>query len=294
MLVSCKKEDCVDETPLKKSSVSFTKSSQSNDIYYSQISTYGREYLADDFPNDFGEYYKVIKTYEELKNSISNVDSIDKSIFEYNYVVVLRQHYENAYFFPIGFKNAHLFENSYIILDYYFDDTLHYPDQLVSYDKFSYLIVPKKVVSPFASSEIKPLCVTFDKREFYDFKKISLTKTSNKGLENGKSWIIQNKNDADNFNAENGTDIDIKIKEEHFVLALYFETSISEIVGFKDYFSNEKNVYITFEKIGRNVTELETGVIYLIDIPTKSIDGKYPQNYEVNLLELTTQSFKIE
>ena len=69
-------------------------------LYY-----YGRyEYIGADLPKDFGDYYKIVKTYEDFV-PLTEACYIPKSVFETNYVLIIHRSYGGRYKTDMGFSN---------------------------------------------------------------------------------------------------------------------------------------------------------------------------------------------
>ncbi len=290
-LVSCNEEEqsSREEGNLdlaKNNADAFEKSTNISDKYYAQISTKNRTYLKNDFPNDYGEYYKVIKTYDELEETISNLGSISESIFDKNYVVVLMQHYENRpWSTHIGYRNARFGEKEYIVADCYLYKDRAYPEEIVEYKKISYLIIPKIEVGNYMNEGIREICVVFEEREYYNFNLVSIREDVKNDLKNGMSWIIKNKNDMENLKNKYNLDFNIDIQTDHFALALYLEEGFCDYVGFKYFYSSAENIYITLEKTSSTAEMLDEPFVYFIEIPTNVVEGELPQDFKLTLFE---------
>ena len=251
-----------------------------NKEYYTQISTKDREYLGTDFPSEYGEYYKVVKSYDKLKGLVSNVDSIDSSIFDDNYVVILKQHYSNighggVY---IGFRSAKLFkDNPSITWDYIFYSDRLYPESIVELDRFSYIIVPKDCVSFEEDGTVKELKIVMDRRNYYNFSYSSIPDEKKNKNDAGKAWMLKNENDIKALKKQyslelNPSEYDF---EDSCYLAVYSEFfNYSDNMGFKDFYTDGVNVFITLEKIGKfEIADYEkTPVIYIVEIPKEIVE----------------------
>lgn len=270
-----------------------------NKEYYTQISTKDREYLGTDFPSEYGEYYKVVKTYDKLKGLVSNVDSIDSSIFDDNYVVILKQHYSNighggAY---IGFRSAKLFkDNPSITWDYIFYSNRPYPESIVELDRFSYIIVPKDCVSFEEDGTVKELNIVKDERYYYDFSYLSIPDEKENKNDAGKAWMLKNENDVKALKKQ--YDLLVYLSdynfEDNYYLAVYSEFHIySDNMGFKDFYTDGVNVFITFEKIGEAAItpDPENPVIFFVEIPKEIVEyeitGEIIPYYLIEKTEIT-------
>ena len=132
--------------------------------YYEKVLYYfGQyEYVANDLPKDFGDFYKVVKSYDDFSELVKS-NYLDKSLFENSYILVIHRKYGGRYITDMGFSNFRI-ENGEASIDLYeYTGNMSYPDCEFSYTE--YYIIPNTIECE--ASTFKPL--TINKTSVYSY-----------------------------------------------------------------------------------------------------------------------------
>ena len=132
--------------------------------YYKKVLEYfGQyEYVGKDLPTDFGDYYKVVKAYDDFSELVKS-NYLEKSVFEDNYVLVIHRKYGGRYITDMGFSNFKL-ENGEASIDLYeYTGDLSYPD--CDFNQTEYYLIPNSIECE--STSFKPL--TINKTSVYSY-----------------------------------------------------------------------------------------------------------------------------
>ena len=255
-----------------------------NNSYYKQISMIGREYIGNDFPEEYGEYYKVVKTYSELKALLSNVDSIASSIFNDNYVLIMRRKYKDG---PaavnIGFRDAKLRDEvAYIINDCH-NNPGPVQDVEIRVDFYSCVIIPQSCAKSNDDGTVKEIKIIYDYRDYYRFEYESISDKKANHKDEGKAWLLKNEEEVQALNKQYGIDNPYLSfnslpydMENNYYLAIYSQYRCYNYMGFKDFYTDGVNVFITFEKLGEAAItpDPENPVMYFVEIPKEIVENE--------------------
>lgn len=132
--------------------------------YYEKVLEYfGQyEYVGKDLPTDFGDYYKVVKAYDDFSELVKS-NYLEKSVFEDNYVLVIHRKYGGRYITDMGFSNFKI-ENGEASIDLYeYTGDLSYPD--CGFNQTEYYLIPNSIECE--STSFKPL--TINKTSVYSY-----------------------------------------------------------------------------------------------------------------------------
>ena len=132
--------------------------------YYKKVLEYfGQyEYVGKDLPTDFGDYYKVVKAYDDFSELVKS-NYLEKSVFEDNYVLVIHRKYGGRYITDMGFSNFKI-ENGEASIDLYeYTGDLSYPD--CGFNQTEYYLIPNSIECE--STSFKPL--TINKTSVYSY-----------------------------------------------------------------------------------------------------------------------------
>ena len=132
--------------------------------YYEKVLEYfGQyEYVGKDLPTDFGDYYKVVKAYDDFSELVKS-NYLEKSVFEDNYVLVIHRKYGGRYITDMGFSNFKI-ENGEASIDLYeYTGDLSYPD--CDFNQTEYYLIPNSIECE--STSFKPL--TINKTSVYSY-----------------------------------------------------------------------------------------------------------------------------
>ncbi|MBO5091207.1 MAG: hypothetical protein J6C61_01850 [Clostridia bacterium] len=132
--------------------------------YYEKVLEYfGQyEYVGKDLPTDFGDYYKVVKAYDDFSELVKS-NYLEKSAFEDNYVLVIHRKYGGRYITDMGFSNFKI-ENGEASIDLYeYTGDLLYPD--CDFNQTEYYLIPNSIECE--STSFKPL--TINKTSVYSY-----------------------------------------------------------------------------------------------------------------------------
>ena len=132
--------------------------------YYKKVLEYfGQyEYVGKDLPTDYGDYYKVVKAYDDFSELVKS-NYLEKSVFEDNYVLVIHRKYGGRYITDMGFSNFKI-ENGEASIDLYeYTGYLSYPD--CEFNQTEYYLIPNSIECE--STSFKPL--TINKTSVYSY-----------------------------------------------------------------------------------------------------------------------------
>lgn len=132
--------------------------------YYKKVLEYfGQyEYVGKDLPTDYGDYYKVVKAYDDFSELVKS-NYLEKSVFEDNYVLVIHRKYGGRYITDMGFSNFKI-ENGEASIDLYeYTGNLSYPD--CEFNQTEYYLIPNSIECE--STSFKPL--TINKTSVYSY-----------------------------------------------------------------------------------------------------------------------------
>lgn len=132
--------------------------------YYEKVLEYfGQyEYVGKDLPTDYGDYYKVVKAYDDFSELVKS-NYLEKSVFEDNYVLVIHRKYGGRYITDMGFSNFKI-ENGEASIDLYeYTGDLSYPD--CEFNQTEYYLIPNSIECE--STYFKPL--TINKTSVYSY-----------------------------------------------------------------------------------------------------------------------------
>lgn len=132
--------------------------------YYEKVLEYfGQyEYVEKDLPTDYGDYYKVVKAYDDFSELVKS-NYLEKSVFEDNYVLVIHRKYGGRYITDMGFSNFKI-ENGEASIDLYeYTGDLLYPD--CDFNQTEYYLIPNSIECE--STSFKPL--TINKTSVYSY-----------------------------------------------------------------------------------------------------------------------------
>lgn len=120
-----------------------TYKTEKKSYYKKVLEYYGQyEYVGKDLPTDFGDYYKVVKTYDGFSELVKS-NYLEKSIFEDNYVLVIHRKYGGRYMTDMGFSNFKI-ENGEASIDLYeYTGNLMYPD--CEFNQTEYYLIPNTI-----------------------------------------------------------------------------------------------------------------------------------------------------
>lgn len=133
--------------------------------YYEKVLEYfGQyEYVGKDLPTDYGDYYKVVKAYDDFSELVKS-NYLEKSVFEDNYVLVIHRKYGGRYITDMGFSNFKI-ENGEASIDLYeYTGNLSYPD--CEFNQTEYYLIPNSIECESAS--FKPLTINKTSAYSYD------------------------------------------------------------------------------------------------------------------------------
>ncbi len=267
---------------------------QLNQPYYEQI--YGR-YLWDDFPEEYGCYYKVIKTYEEFSEQFSTTEEIRQTFFNDYYAVIIYEHYETYdYSTFIGYRDMAIPEaqNAYITSSSYFYANKPCPEGSYIKNTKDCIAVPKnKILS--VDDSVKEITIVYESRDWYTFEVEEVLTEKASELNCTNAWIIKNSEELKEFSKQY-----CKYEpwfyfgdEDIYVLAFYSDSYIDDYIGFSDFYTDGKNVYITCEKIitVNNSSPALTPTIYFVEIPKNLIEHEMSENVVMHFLVQKTLNY---
>ncbi|MBO5378918.1 MAG: hypothetical protein J6A90_01195 [Clostridia bacterium] len=267
---------------------------QQNQPYYEQI--YGR-YIGDDFPEEYGCYYKVIKTYDKFNELFITTEEIGQTFFNDYYAVIIYEHYETYdYSTFIGYRDMVFPEaqDAYIKSDCYYYKNQAYPEGSYIKNTQACIAVPKREIFAVDDS-VKEITIIHENRDWYTFELEEVLAERASELNTTNAWIIKNSEELKEF-----SDQYCKYEtwfyfgnEDIYVLAFYSDSYINDYIGFSDFYTDGKNVYITCEKIitKNSSSPPQKPTIYFVEIPKSIIEHEMSEEIVVHFLLQKTQNY---
>ena len=273
-------EDNLVEIKLPVVSYSHTQ----NNEYYSSAKFIKNTYYYD-LSYEFGEWYKIVKSYEELIQ-IDSETTVDTDIFEENYILIVHRYYNGGLYYDyIGYKNAqHTEEGFEITLDCY-EPEEDWTEQYRVVESVEYLVVPKAELEDVSASEGK-LILNYNERDFYERACHSISEEKASEFENGNVWIFKNPTEYVEFMESYGVSHPIygSALKDYTRVVIYFEKGTNIGIGFSNCSVVENEFYIINETLeGENEVLLEPALCLII-IP-KPISLDEISNYTVIVKE---------
>ncbi len=278
--------DLGNDEPPKEEKPQLNIATQINQPYYKRI--YGK-YIGADFPEEYGCYYKVIKSYEEFKESVRDAVNIEPWLFSDNYVVVIYEHYETfSHSTYIGYRDIKFSSGASITSDYYFYSNRDYPQGSYIKNTKSIIAVPKKEIPSGEDGSVKKIEIVRERIDSYIFEKMTVSEEKSSELYSGKAWIIKDSESFDELNNQYG----LKAMpyyfgdKEIYLLAFYSQVSVNDYILFRDFYTDGKTVYITCQRIILNNTlpVPEAPSIYFVEIPKSIIEHEMSEKIVVHFL----------
>jgi hypothetical protein len=116
---------------------------------------------------------------------------------------------------------------------------------------------------------------------------VNSTSSNASELQSGDSWLITNKEELKAFCEQYG----IRNRSYNFeykdicVIAFYSDVYCNNYIGFRDFFTDGKNVYITCEKIATsNPSSQEKPTIYFVEISNNIIEHEMSEEIVMHFL----------
>ncbi|MBE6625446.1 MAG: hypothetical protein E7622_07380 [Ruminococcaceae bacterium] len=213
------------------------------------------KYLGTDFPKVTGTYFKEIYSYEEFFENVELPNTIDESLFIDNFILVIRRvNYRPIS--EIGYKNYDYTNKSI--------ELISYPTgggDAIEESKTDFLVVPRGMMPSIEGQKENTgkLNVIVKKKSYYEMR----TFISNE--QKTYAHYFENVLSANEFLIHNGYEelpynrfADKKILLLHLNITLehYYSLENSCYLGFKDFNTNGKEIYITLE---RNIVNEDYG-----------------------------------
>ncbi len=221
------------------------------------IEYYGEyEYIGKDLPSDFGEYYKVVKTYDDFSKLVKS-NYLDRSVFEDNYILVIHIKDGGKYTTDMGFSNFKV-ENGEASIDLYeYTGDLMYPDCEFNYT--GYYLIPNTI--EYEAKDFAPLSINSNIVYSYYTQDVEL-----EGVQLGERALI--------FDSANEFE---KFKDEYGVVGAYNLDDSAYIIVIEAPFSNVASIGpLTLEGNKLTLTIDDSGLYdfyeksYLvIEVPTR-------------------------
>ena len=255
-----------------------------NNEYYSSAKFVSNTYYHS-LSYEFGEWYKIVKSYDELVQ-IDSETTVDSAIFEENYILVVHRYYNGSLYYDyIGYKNAqHTEEGFEITLDCY-EPEEDWTEQYRVVESVEYLVIPKAELEDVSALEGK-LILNYNERDFYERVWYSIFEEKVSEFENGNVWIFKNPTEYVEFMEAYGVSHPIygSALKDYTRVVIYFEKGTNIGIGFSNCSVIENEFYITNETLeGENEVLLEPALCVII-IP-KQISFDEISNYTVIVKE---------
>ncbi len=264
-----------------------SKDDESSLKYYQASSDF--EYTGHDMPSknnnnatdlSFGSYYKIIDTYDDFKDLISNGDYIDESFFEKNFIYVIC-HYSSASVLvegetEIGYRNFYIDnEIAYLTLDKTFvsgkKGVAGNPASTINY---TYITIPRDSLGEASADTIKKFKVNVNKIQIYKAYTSSSLENALDSRKNGDSWVLTSEETYDAFKEKVYSYEKAFNFEENIYLAVYREkSSFFDEIGYFDLLRQEGEVkLIAYQMPGRSILPESIEVCFdFVEIPRSSL-----------------------
>ena len=242
------------------------------------------KYLGVDFPNVGGTYFKEIYSYEEFSANVEHPNVIDERIFTDNFILVI-QRVSYMTVSEIGYKNYD-FANKSIELIVYPSAGGDAMEETLT----DFLIVPRGMMPSIdGQGNTGKLDIIVKKKSYYEMQHF---KSNEKKT---YAHYFENVTLANEFLRLNGYD---ELPHNRFadkrVLILCLNTTLecrylfekSCYLGFNDFNTNGKDIYITLERnivnedYGKNATER----MFCIAIPNNLVCDETVDNPNIHIL----------
>lgn len=255
-----------------------------NDEYYSSAKFIRNVYYSN-LSYEFGEWYKIVKSYEELTQIDSEI-TVDQAIFQENYILVVHRYYNGGLYYDyIGYKNARETEEGFeITLDCYEPEEA-WTEECRYVESVEYLVVPKTELENVSVLEGK-LILNYGERNFYTRTWHYISEEKASELENGNVWSFKNPTECVEFMEAYGVSHPIfgSALKDYTRVVIYFEKGTNIGIGYSNCNVTENEFYITNETLeSDNVVLLEPALCVII-IP-KSISVDEISDYNVIVQE---------
>ena len=265
-------------------SYSFTQ----NDEYYSSAKFISNTYHHS-LSYEFGQWYKIVKSYEELVQ-IDSETTVDQAAFQENYILVVHRYYNGGLYYDyIGYKNAKDTEKGFeITIDCYEPEEL-WTEEYREVESVEYLVVPKAELENVSVLEGK-LILNYNERDFCERVWHSISEEKTSGLENGNIWIFNKATEYVELMKSYGVNrplYDSALKD-YTRIVIYFEKGTNIGIGYSSCNVTENEFYITNETLdGDNVILLEPALCVIIVPEPISFDeiSKYNIIVQENIVE---------
>lgn len=252
--------------------------------YYSML--FVGNYLGTDMPNDIGNYYREIVSFEDFCKLVEHPEKIDENLFENNFVLVIKR-VSGGYFADIGFKNYDEHFHS-IELDS-FPISQGADDIKIKYD---YIVIPK-----YRAQMNEDHCFVGELGIKENIKSYYAIGTEQKNGSNviEQSKYFKNLKAANSYLTSYGyTEIPNYNYNDASILLLclsipvekYESSSKSCYLGFKDFNAIASDIYITLE---RNIVNGDYGSnteykVYAVVIPNNILCIEIAENPTIHVL----------
>jgi len=275
--------------PEKSQTSSVASFTTEQNVGYYPVAKYTREVYTLDFPDyEMGEWYRIVKTYEEL-TQIDNQATVNSSLFEENYIVIVHRHYNGGLYYDyIGYKNAKATEQGFEITLYCYEPEVDWNDQYREVETVEYLVVPKAEIRNISSTEGK-LTLNYSEMDLYDRLRHSVSIENVSEFENGSVWLFENSEEHATFMEEYGIrHPSYGSGYKNFVrLVIYYEAGTNIGIGYSNCRIEGDEFYITNEAFeGDNVTLIEPTLCVIFikkyNFPTNALNG---YNYNIIVQE---------
>lgn len=252
--------------------------------YYSMLCV--GSYLGTDIPNDTGNYYREIVSFENFCKLVEHPEEIDENLFENNFVLVIKR-VSGGYFADIGFKNYDTHFHS-IELDS-FPVSQGTDDVKIT---FNYIVIPKyRAQMDEDHCFVGELGIKENIKSYYAIG--TEQKSKNNVIEQAK--YLENLNVANSYLTNHGyseifnhnyNDASILLLCLNIPVEEYESSSKSCYLGFKDFNATASDIYITLE---RNIVNGDYGSnteykVFAVVIPNELLCIESIENPTIHIL----------
>ncbi|MBQ8163335.1 MAG: hypothetical protein IJZ93_03090 [Clostridia bacterium] len=254
--------------------------------YYTKVNYDFGNYIGKDPEAEYGDFYRVVKSFEEFESLFTNGRYLEEDIFEDHYVLILCRIYGGKYYHDLGFQNFRI-EDGVAKIDFFSYSGPNYAYHDCGFHSYECYLIPKTIECE--EGELKPIEV--NTKEFFSYEDAE-TDIEGLALEENRALIL---NSAEEYE---------KFKQEYGIPYLYWR--------------NEASVYIVFYGLNENYLSISDAILdggkltlhlvenektsenkkfNIIRIPKEEIFENYlqtekvlPENVEIELLVYTDKT----
>lgn len=148
--------------------------------YYTTLEFATENYIATDLPNEYGNFYKVVKSYDKFLSLVEHGNFIEESVFEEYNLLLIYRNYGGRYSTDIGFNNFEYRGGCAYIDLYEYTGELLYDD--CEFSVITYLLISKETHCYEKEFEPINISVTTEYSYNYDYVDIENIELGNRAI----------------------------------------------------------------------------------------------------------------